>query len=42
MSITYQPSDRFWLFRDIETAIFCVLAAALLAMTILIVRRRLT
>jgi hypothetical protein len=42
MSITYQPSERFWLLRDIETAIFCMLAAALLAVTVLIVRRRLT
>jgi hypothetical protein len=42
MSIAYQPSDRFWLFRDIETAIFCVLAAALLTVTIFLVRRRLT
>jgi hypothetical protein len=42
MSITYQPFDRFWLFRDIETAIFCALAAALLAVTVLTVRRRRT
>jgi hypothetical protein len=37
----YQPADRFWLFQGIESAIFLVLAAALLALTIWWVRRRL-
>jgi ABC-type transport system involved in multi-copper enzyme maturation permease subunit len=40
MSITYQPADRFGLFRDIETAIFVALSVALVALTIWIVRRR--
>ncbi|HEY7343119.1 MAG TPA: hypothetical protein VH591_19760 [Ktedonobacterales bacterium] len=37
----YQPADRFWLFQSIESAIFLGLAAALLALTIWWVRRRL-
>lgn len=37
----YQPADRFWLFQGIESAIFLGLAAALLALTIWWVRRRL-
>jgi ABC-type transport system involved in multi-copper enzyme maturation permease subunit len=37
----YQPADRFWLFQGIESAIFFGLAAALLALTIWWVRRRL-
>jgi len=36
----YQPADRFWLFQGIESAIFLLLAAALIALTIWIVRRR--
>ena len=31
--VTWQPPDRFWLFQSIESAIFFVLAAALLALT---------
>ena len=34
MSITYQPADRFWLFRDLETALFVVLAVSLLVVTV--------
>ena len=37
----YQPTDRFWLFQGIESAISLGLAAALLALTIWWVRRRL-
>ena len=37
----YQPASRFWLFQGIESAIFLGLAAALLALTIWWVRRRL-
>jgi hypothetical protein len=40
MSITYQPADRFWLFSDIETALFAGLVVALVALTIWWVRRR--
>jgi hypothetical protein len=39
--IVYQPADRFWLFQSIESAIFFALAAALLALAIWWVRRRL-
>jgi len=42
MYITYQPADRFWLFQGIETAIFLVLAALLLTLTIYWVRRQLS
>jgi ABC-type transport system involved in multi-copper enzyme maturation permease subunit len=31
--LTYQPADRFWTFQGIETGIFLVLAAALIAVT---------
>ena len=31
--ITYQPSGRYWAFQSIETGIFVLLAAALLAVT---------
>jgi ABC-type transport system involved in multi-copper enzyme maturation permease subunit len=37
---TYQPGYRFWPFQFIETGIFVALAAALIAVTFLIVRRR--
>lgn len=37
--ITYQPADRYWTFRGIETGIFAALAAVLLAVTaVLLVR----
>ena|GEM_PF-1640668 len=39
--LTYQPADRYWLFQGIETSILLLLAAALVALTIWIVRRRL-
>jgi hypothetical protein len=37
---TYQPAYRYWPFQGIETGIYVLLAAALLAVTFLIVRRR--
>jgi hypothetical protein len=41
MSITYQPAVRFWVFRDIETALFAGLAVVLIAVTVWWARRRL-
>lgn len=38
--VTYQPADRYWAFQGIEFGIFAVLAAALLAVTFVVVRRR--
>ena len=38
----YQPAGRFWLFQGIETAIFVGVAVALLAVTVVWVRRRLS
>jgi ABC-type transport system involved in multi-copper enzyme maturation permease subunit len=37
---TYQPGYRFWPFQFIETGIFLALAATLIAVTFLVVRRR--
>jgi len=37
---TYQPGYRFWPFQFIETGIFVALAAVLVAVTFLVVRRR--
>ena len=37
---TYQPASRYWLFQGIETGIYVLLAAALIAVTFVIVRRR--
>ncbi|HEX8036827.1 MAG TPA: hypothetical protein VF510_23415 [Ktedonobacterales bacterium] len=37
----YQPADRFWMFQGIESVIFFGLTAALVALTIWWVRRRL-
>jgi hypothetical protein len=39
--LIYQPADRYWLFQGIEVGTFLLLAAALVALTIWIVRRRL-
>jgi ABC-type transport system involved in multi-copper enzyme maturation permease subunit len=36
----YQPADRFWPFQGIETGIYVLLAAALIAVTFAVVRRR--
>jgi hypothetical protein len=38
--VTYQPASRFWAFQGIETGIFVVLAAALLGVTFLVLKRR--
>jgi len=38
--LTYQPADRYWTFQGIETGIFLVLAAALIALTAFVVLRR--
>ncbi len=40
LMITYQPAGRFWAFQGIETGIFIVLAAALLAFTYRVVLTR--
>ena len=37
---TYQPASRYWAFQGIETGIFVVLAAALLAVALAVVSRR--
>ena len=38
--VTYQPASRLWAFQGIETGIFVVLAAALLAVTFWVLKRR--
>jgi ABC-type transport system involved in multi-copper enzyme maturation permease subunit len=38
--VTYQPGYRFWPFQFIETGIFVALAAAMIAVTFFVVRRR--
>jgi hypothetical protein len=38
--LTYQPGDRFWAFQGIETGIFLVLAACLIAITAVTLLRR--
>jgi hypothetical protein len=38
--LTYQPADRFWAFQGIETGIFVVLAAVLLAVAFWVLKRR--
>ncbi|MGH3304029.1 MAG: hypothetical protein ACRDOK_20600 [Streptosporangiaceae bacterium] len=38
--ITYQPAGRYWAFQGIETGIFVLLAATLIAVTAIVVRRR--
>ena len=37
---TYQPAGRFWAFQGIEFAIYAALAAALIAVSVWVVRRR--
>jgi hypothetical protein len=37
---TYQPASRYWPFQGVETGIFLLLAAALIAVTFVIIRRR--
>jgi hypothetical protein len=36
----YQPASRYWPFQGIETGVFLALAAALLAVTVLVIRHR--
>lgn len=38
--ISYQPASRYWAFQGIETGIFVLLAAALIAVTAIVVLRR--
>ena len=38
--VTYQPASRYWAFQGIETGIFLLLAAALLAITFAVILRR--
>jgi hypothetical protein len=38
--VTYQPADRYWAFQGIESGIFLVLAAALIAVTAVVLLRR--
>jgi len=38
--ITYQPASRFWAFQGIETGVFVLLAAILLAVTAAVLLRR--
>ena len=37
---TYQPGSRYWAFQGIETGIYVAIAAALLAVTFYVIRRR--
>jgi hypothetical protein len=37
---SYQPADRYWAFQGIETGIYVLLAAALIAVTAIVVIRR--
>jgi ABC-2 family transporter protein len=38
--VTFQPASRYWAFQGIEAGIFVVLAAALIAVTFVVVSRR--
>ena len=38
--VTYQPADRYWTFQGIETGIFVLLAAILIAVTAVVLLRR--
>ena len=38
--VTYQPAWRYWPFQGIETGIYLLLGAALMALTFVVVRRR--
>lgn len=37
---TYQPASRFWAFQGIEVGVYAALAAVLLAVTLVVLRRR--
>jgi hypothetical protein len=38
--VTYQPASRYWMFQGIETGIFVILAAALIALAATVLLRR--
>jgi len=38
--LTYQPANRYWTFQGIETGVFVALAAALIAVTVIVLLRR--
>ena len=38
--VTYQPASRYWAFQGIETGIFVLLAAVLIAVTFVVITRR--
>jgi hypothetical protein len=38
--LTYQPASRYWAFQGIETGIYVLIAAALIAVTVGVIRRR--
>ena len=38
--VTYQPASRYWPFQGIETGIYVLLAAALIAVAFVVIRRR--
>jgi hypothetical protein len=38
--ITFQPASRYWPFQGIETGIFVLFAAALVAVTAIVLHRR--
>ena len=38
--ITYQPAGRYWTFQGVETGIYLLLGAALIAVAVVVVRRR--
>ena len=40
--LTYQPADRFWTFQWIETSIYLAISALAVAVTVWLVRRRLS
>ena len=39
-ALTYQPGARYWAFQGIESGIFLVLVAILVALTVLLIMRR--
>jgi hypothetical protein len=40
--LAYQPADRFWTFQWIETGIYLAISALAIALTVWVVRRRLS
>jgi hypothetical protein len=39
-TVTYQPAGRYWSFQIYETALYCSLAAALIALSFWWIRKR--